>query len=61
MLSLKKIVFLARTIQRPVSFGCASDKWKDRDQAAEKVYVSQQESTIDMICRTNPQETSQES
>ena len=46
MLALKKFTFLARTIQRPNSFGLSDDKWKDRDQAAEKVYVSQQESTF---------------
>lgn len=44
MLSLRKITSLARTIQRPIAVTFASDKWKDRDAAAEKVFVSQQES-----------------
>lgn len=61
MLTLRKITSLARTIQRPVSFGFAGDKWKDRDQAAEKVFVSQQESTLSMICRINPQKITQKS
>ena len=45
MLSLRKLTLLTRSLQKPIIAPFSSDKWKDRDQAAEKVFVSQQEST----------------
>ena len=43
MLSLRKLSFLTKSLQKPI-LAPFSDKWKDRDAAAEKVFVSQQES-----------------
>lgn len=42
--SLRKLAFTACTLQaRPLyRFG---DNWKDRDEAAEKVYINQHDST----------------
>jgi hypothetical protein len=44
MLSLTKLSTLARSLQRPMCATFSSDGWKKRDEAAEKVFVSQQES-----------------
>jgi len=46
MQSLRKTALLAaRLTQRPVCL--KSDNWKDRDEASEKVYISQTESKYD--------------
>ena len=42
MLSFRKLSSLARTLQKPIIAPFAGDKWKDRDAASEKVFVSQQ-------------------
>jgi hypothetical protein len=46
MISLKKISsIILRTPTRSIAMAFNSgDKWKDRDEAAEKVYISQAES-----------------
>ena len=44
MLSFRKLSSLAINLQRPTVALFTSDKWKDRDAASEKVFVSQQES-----------------
>jgi hypothetical protein len=45
MQSLKKItsLFTRLNVRAPV-YGFAADNWKDRDEAAEKVYITQAES-----------------
>jgi hypothetical protein len=35
-------------LQRPLVCGFAGDKWKERDEAAERVYISQRESTVQL-------------
>jgi hypothetical protein len=57
--SFRKLTSLAVTLQtRPVYF--ASDNWKDRDDAAEKVYISQAESRSYVICRGDDKEAFEE-
>ena len=47
MISLRKVVgAVLRPGVRSVSYAFSNDPWKDRDDAAEKVYISQHESII---------------
>lgn len=47
MFSLRRVATsLTRNLQRPIMMPF-SDTWKERDEAAEKVYISQAES---MLC-----------
>lgn len=46
--SFRKLTSVALALQtKPVYF--SSDNWKDRDDAAEKVYISSAESNISLI------------
>lgn len=44
MFSLKKISSLALSLQTRPVYLFSKDGWKDRDEASEKVYISQAES-----------------
>ncbi len=46
---------LNRLIMTPLN-AFAGDQWKDRDEAAEKVYISRKESNIGLIFRINVEE-----
>lgn len=46
MQAFKRVASLVARPNAPLVFRFSSDKWKDRDEAAERVYVTQQESTL---------------
>jgi hypothetical protein len=57
MFSLRRLTTsLTKSLQRPVMMPF-SDTWKERDEASEKVYISQAESTSQNNFRINHQET----
>lgn len=58
MIALKRFGIFAKNLQRPIMmpFG---DAWKDRDEAAEKVYISRQESTACVIGRIDNKEVAE--
>ena len=46
MIALKKAAGVFLRSNARVNYAFSRDPWKDRDDAAEKVYISQQESMI---------------
>lgn len=61
MFSLKKISSLALSLQTRPVYLFSKDGWKDRDEASEKVYISQAESKFWYYFRGNYQEIIEES
>lgn len=49
-------VYGLRMLSRSMVRGFSSNTWKDREESAEKVYISQQESMIVVGCRKNASE-----
>jgi hypothetical protein len=50
MLTLRKVATsLLRSTMPAVSYQFSNDRWKDRDEAAEKVYINEQESNYALM------------
>ena len=47
MIAFKRAAsLLLRSNAKPLSYNFSKDAWKDRDEAAEKVFITQNESTL---------------
>jgi hypothetical protein len=61
MIALRGLANIAKNIKiQPKQVAYFSDSWKDRDEAAEKVYISRSESTYALNLRGNYEEAAQE-
>lgn len=58
MISFRKIVSLAKVFKiQPKQVAFFADNWKERDEAAEKVYITRAESNLHFKVRINHEET----
>lgn len=60
MISLRKIASFGKIIKlQQKQVALFTDNWKERDEAAEKVYITRAESKLYFYVRINNEETSQ--